>query len=110
MTNLVMHLRDHPLMSSNGVPIWPPEWIWADGLRNVYLRPKGEVGILQSVQRSLSRPGSSLLIRMSYERSIYLGRLDIDNPKFCRKIFEFLTLNIGHAIEEIGKMEIPRFW
>jgi len=47
---------------------------------------------------------------MSYERSIYLGRLDIDNPKFCRKIFEFLTLNIGHAIEEIGKMEIPRFW
>ena len=87
----------------------PPEWIWADGLRNFYLHPEGEVGVLQDVQQSLIRPGRSLFIRISYQRSIYLGRLDLHDQEFCTRVSKLLKANIGHTIEEIGGMDIPRF-
>ena len=37
-----MVFRDHPLMRYRGVPSWPPDWIWTDGLEDK--RPKGEIG------------------------------------------------------------------
>jgi DNA-binding NtrC family response regulator len=29
-----MLLRDHPLMSRDGAPNWPPVWAWVDGVEN----------------------------------------------------------------------------
>jgi hypothetical protein len=46
-----MELRRHSLMSFGGIPTWPPpEWVWASGLRNVFIYPKGEVGVLENVK------------------------------------------------------------
>src|SRR4029450_1012389 len=49
-----MLLRDHPLMSRNGVSNWPPTWTWIRGARDKY--PKGEVGVLKGVLPSKIRP------------------------------------------------------
>jgi hypothetical protein len=100
-----LNLRDHP----NGVPSWPPEWIWADGLCNFYPHPEGEVGVLQDVQRSLIKPETCLFIRISYYGSVYLGRLAFDNQEFYMTVFELLSANYGHTIKEIGATDIPPF-
>jgi hypothetical protein len=42
-----MLLRDHPLMSYNGMPSWPPAWTWIGGVENDH--PRGEVGILEAI-------------------------------------------------------------
>ena len=38
-----MRLRDHPLMSYQGIVNWPPTWVWLDGPEEQ--QPKGELGI-----------------------------------------------------------------
>ena len=37
----IMQLRNHPFMALNGVPNWPPDWIWTEGRRNSFIHPKG---------------------------------------------------------------------
>ena len=97
-----MELRRHSLMSFGGIPTWPPpEWVWASGLRNVFIYPKGEVGVLENVRRSSVSPDKCLFITMTYHGSIYLGRLNFG------QIFELLKSNCGRSITEIGSIDIP---
>jgi DNA-binding response OmpR family regulator len=49
-----MLLRDHPLMSRDGAPNWPPVWAWVDGVENKLA--KGELGILKWVGLSGLQP------------------------------------------------------
>ena len=102
----IMQLRNHPLMSSNGIPNWPPEWVWANGLRNTHLPPEGEVGILDNVRRSIVRPDSCLFITIRHNGSLYLGRLAFNDEEFCRQIFELLKANCGRSLTEIGSLDI----
>ena len=102
-----MELRRHSLMSFGGVPTWPPEWIWASGLRNVFIYPNGEMGILENVRRSIVSPDKCLFITMIHHGSIYLGRLNFDDEEFCGQIFELLKANCGRSLTEIGSMDIP---
>jgi hypothetical protein len=101
-----MQLRNHPLMSSNGIPNWPPEWIWADGLRNTFIHPEGEVGILDNVRRSIVRPNSCLFVTIRHYGSVYLGRLTFDHQEFCHPICELLKANYGRSLTEIGSIEV----
>jgi hypothetical protein len=101
-----LKLRDYLLMSSNGVPSWPPEWIWADGLRNAFRHPTGEIGILEDVAQSMINPDRCFFIRMRYNGSLYLGRVKIDDKELCKRIFELLKTKYARSIEEIGAMEI----
>ena len=101
-----MQLRNHPLMSLNGIPNWPPEWIWADGLRTTHTHPEGEVGILDNVRRSIVRPDSSLFMTIKHNGSVYLGRLTFNHEEFCRQVFELLKANCGRSLTEIGSLDI----
>jgi len=102
-----MELRRHSLMSFGGIPTWPPpEWVWASGLRNVFIYPKGEVGVLENVRRSTVSPDKCLFITMTYHGSIYLGRLNFNDEEFCGQIFELLKANCGRSLTEIGSMDI----
>jgi hypothetical protein len=101
-----MQLRNHPLMSLNGIPNWPPEWMWADGLRNTHMHPEGEVGILDNVRQSIVRPDGSLFLTIKHNGSVYLGRLNFDDEEFCRQIFELLKANCGRSLTEIGSLDI----
>lgn len=102
-----MQLRNHPLMSLNGISNWPPEWMWADGLRNTHMHPEGEVGILDDVRQSIVRPDSSLFLTIKHNGSVYLGRLTFDNQEFCHQLFELLMAKRGRSIKEIGQIDIP---
>ena len=102
-----MELRRHSLMSFGGVPNWPPEWIWASGLRNVFIYPKGEMGVLENVRQSIVRPDTCVFIMVSYQGSCYLGRLNFDDQEFCRHIFELLKANYGRSLIEIGSIDVP---
>src|SRR5258705_13803044 len=93
-------------MSYNGLSNWPPEWIWADGPRNFYTHPMGEIGILEDVRRSIFNSDRCLFIKMRYHGILYLGRLSFDHREFCRRVFELLKANYSRAIQEIGAMDI----
>jgi hypothetical protein len=85
----LMELRRHSLMSYRVIRNWPPEWIWADGFRNVFIHPKGEIGVLESARQSIVSD-KCLFITMLHQRSTYLGRVNFDHEQFCRQIFELL--------------------
>jgi len=94
----IMQLRNHPFMALNDIPNWPPEWIWADGIRNAFIHPKGEVGILKNVRRSIINPNRCLLITIRHNGSVYLGHLTFDHEEFCHQLFEMLKANCGHTL------------
>ena len=93
-------------MSFGGVPTWPPEWIWASGLRNTFIHPEGEIGVLENVRQSIVNPNTCLFITMIHHGSTYLGRLNFDDEEFCRRIFELLKANYGRSLTEIGSIDI----
>ena len=101
-----MELRRHSLMSFGGVPTWPPEWIWASGLRNAFIHPEGEIGVLENVRQSIVNPDTCLFITMIHHGSTYLGRLNFDDQEFCQHIFELLKANYGRSLTEIGSIDI----
>ncbi len=102
-----MQLRNHPFMSLNGIRNWPPEWIWASGLRNAFIHPEGEIGVLENVRQSIVNPDRCLFITMIHHGSTYLGRLNFNHEEFCGQIFELLKANCGRSLTEIGSIDIP---
>ncbi|HEY2987748.1 MAG TPA: hypothetical protein VGL11_08480 [Candidatus Binatia bacterium] len=99
-----MKLRDHPLMSHRGVHSWPPPWTWVGGKENE--RPEGEIGILQTIRRSLMERGDRCFLYVEYEGSTYIGCLLIENPPFCRQIADLLEAHRGMSIQEIGDLDV----
>ena len=102
----IMQLRNHPFMALNGVPNRPPKWIWADGFRNVFIHPTGEIGVLENARQSIVSD-KCLFIMMLHQRSTYLGRVIFDHEQFCRQIFDLLKANCGRSLTEIGSIDIP---
>jgi hypothetical protein len=102
-----MQLRNHPFMALNGVPNWPPEWIWADGRRDSFIHPKGEIGRLKSVRRSIVNPNRCLLITIRHNGSVYLGHLTCDHEEFSHQLFELLKASSGQSLKAIGQIDIP---
>jgi len=100
------NLRDHPRMSFNGAPNWPPEWMWADGPRNFYLHPTGEVGVLEDVRRSMMNPDRCLFVTMR-RQEVSISDVSISIRKeFCKRVFELLRANHSRTIQEIGAIDI----
>lgn len=79
-----MLLRDHPLMSRNGVRNWPPVWMWIDGQQ--VGRPQGEIGILTKVTQSNVQPADRCFLHIDHEGSTYVGCLLFDDDAFCSQI------------------------
>jgi hypothetical protein len=95
-----MKLRDHPLMSYQGLPNWPPTWTWIGGEENKH--PKGEVGILQDVMLSTFQPSNRCYLIVEHERAAYMGCLLFDDASFCSQIFALLRGHCGHPVQHIG--------
>ena len=73
----------------------PPEWIWASGLRNAFIHPEGEIGVLENVRQSIVNPDRCLFITMIHHGNTYLGRLNLDQEEFCYQKFELLKANLA---------------
>ena len=99
-----MLLRDHPLMSRNGVRNWPPAWTWMRGENNKH--PKGEVGILKEVVPSQVKPEDRCFLIIAYQESEYLGCLLFDNRSFCNHITGILQFCCNRPIREIGNFDL----
>jgi hypothetical protein len=99
-----MLLRDHPLLNHRGIPSWPPVWAWTGGLDNT--RPKGEIGILRSVQQSNVLPADRCFFYIEYEESLYIGCLLIDDYAFWDQIVKLLQGHYNRPIAVIGSLDL----
>src|SRR5262245_33135020 len=99
-----MLLRDHPLMTYKGNRGWPPGWLWTAGYDTTH--PQGEVGFLKAVLRSYIQPCDRWFLIMEHCGAEYVGELSLDDPAFCREIFDVLIQNIGKMIQEIGDIDL----
>jgi hypothetical protein len=98
-----MLLREHPLMSYEGAPSWPPAWFWRDGHKITH--PNGEVGTLkQVIPCTLSHPRCFLI--MQYCGAEYIGALLLSDPVFCREIYRVLAQSCGETIRNIGDIDL----
>jgi hypothetical protein len=99
-----MLLRDHPLMTYKGERSWPPAWLWTAGYDNTH--PQGKVGILKAVLRSPIKPFHSCFLITEHCGAEYVGELSLDDPAFCREIFDVLIQNLGELVQEIGDIDL----
>ena len=100
-----MVFRDHPLMRYRGVPSWPPDWIWTDGLEDKH--PKGEIGVFRRVAQSNIQPSNRCFLFIDYEKSSYIGDLTVDDSVFCDQITKLLQGYCNRPIAEIDGLELP---
>ena len=92
-------------MRYRGVPSWPPDWVWTDGLEDK--RPKGEVGVFRLATQSNIQPANRLFLFIDYEGSSYGGVLTVDNHGFCTQIVRFLQEHCcNRSIAEIGSLDL----
>ena len=97
-----MKLRDHPLLSHQGVSSWPPTWLWGGGCR--YVPATGEVGVLKDVMLCSTEPCEKCLLIMEHEGRKYIGILVVGDPSFCQEIYTVLTEQCGKEIQDIGEI------
>jgi hypothetical protein len=92
-------------MRYRGVPSWPPDWIWTDGLEDK--QPKGEVGIFRRVAQSNIQPSNRCFLFIDHEDSNYIGCLTVDDHGFCAQIVRFLQAHCyNRPIAEIGGLDL----
>jgi hypothetical protein len=92
-------------MSYNGMPSWPPHWVWIDGLEKE--NGIGEIGILKEVALSNVKPVNRCYLYIEHEGSSYVGCLVFDDMAFCRHVAEVLRFRCNRPIAEIGGLELP---
>jgi hypothetical protein len=98
-----MFLRDHPLMTHQGIRNWPPIWICTTGKQAHPAR--GEFGILKQVKAhdySLSK----CFLYMEDNHAIFISHLSFDYSFFCQKVVQLLKKNCGLPIRAIGGLEV----
>jgi hypothetical protein len=98
-----MKLREHPLMSYQGVRSWPPKWLWGGGGK--YVHAIGEVGVLKDVILSSIEPYKKCFLIMEYEERKYIGTIQIEDSTFCQELYTGLTEQRGKPIKDIGEID-----
>jgi hypothetical protein len=99
-----VQLREHPAFRYHRVSTWPPVWTKAQKDRP----PKtvmGEVGVLNLVYANPQISNKCYLV-IQHEDDRYVGCLIFDNKSFCRQITEYLRLQTGRTIEDIGGLDV----
>jgi hypothetical protein len=66
----------------------------------------GEVGILKAVLRSHTEPHDRSFLVMEHSGAEYVGALLLNDPAFCREIFDMLPGHVGKTIQEIGDIDL----
>ena len=98
-----MELRNHPLMSYQGVANWPPIWVQTPG-RNIKTL-KGEIGILRTIVRHKQTPKRCFLM-IEHDREFYIGGLNFDDAMFCEQIHDLLKSYLGRSIQKISGIDL----
>jgi len=99
-----VQLRNHPLFSYRRVPTWPPVWTLSRrGEPPEVLH--GEIGVLQRAFANPQIPNKCYLVIQHANRK-YVGCVIFDNRSFCREMTEFLKLQVGCTVEQIGDLDV----
>ena len=101
-----MQLRDHPLMTYNGVGNWPPAWVWRGGDNNKQIR--GEIGVLRDVFLSKIEPSTRLFLIVEYESNEYVGCLMFSDGTFCGQVYRILRDQQGKSMVEVGSLDVSQ--
>jgi hypothetical protein len=67
----------------------------------------GECAILTNVGLSKVPPVTICYLTVDCEDDSFTGALFCKDPLACRRLFEFLTKNIGKPIAEIAELDLP---
>jgi hypothetical protein len=101
-----MQLRDHPLMTYNGVRNWPPAWVWRGGDNNKKLR--GEIGIIRDVFLSKIEPSTRLFLVVEHESNEYVGCVMFSDEAFCVQVHQLLRDQQGKSMVEVGSLDVSQ--
>ena len=99
-----MKLRDHPAMSYHGIPNWPPVWT-KKGEDGGVCKLQGEVGQLEYVFAN-ERVSNKLFLVMRHEGERYVGCLIFNDRSLCQQMAQFLRLQTGRLISQIGELDV----
>jgi hypothetical protein len=98
---VVVKLREHPLMTAQGVPKWPPIWTQRPGTRTI----QGEVGTLKNVYW-YEKDCYKVFLVIDYDGELYDGALLLSDSRFCEFIARLLKQKIGLSLKDIGDLDV----
>jgi hypothetical protein len=96
-----MKLREHPMMTHRGAPIWPPIWVEKYGDRKL----TGEIGELTHLGNN-PHESPALFLHITHEGIAYCGSLPIEDLAFRLTVHNLLRQHIGRSIKEIGDLDL----
>ena len=99
-----MLLRDHPMMSYQGVCNWPPVWREIDRPETKPLR--GEIGILKKVMLSNIQFANRCFLYIDHAGSSYIGCMLFEDKVFCSQMARMLQEHCARPIAEIGDLDL----
>lgn len=102
-TDWFMKLRDHPLITYRGYPMWPPIWV---GISTRGKSPPGEIGRLKQVRSYPDKP-RRIFLTMENDGAQYTGCLLFDDQVYCERIAELLRGCYDMLIKAVGDLDIP---
>jgi hypothetical protein len=98
-----MTLRDHPFLTYQGIPSWPPPWLWTGGEKDA--NAQGEVGILQDV-KTHDAMSSHCFLFIDHEGATFIGRLSCDSSALCPEVVKTLKRYRGQPLRSMGELGI----
>jgi hypothetical protein len=99
-----MRLREHPLLSYRGYPMWPPIWVGLGATKGK--SPQGEVGRLKEVRYYPNKPRRVFLV-IDDDGEQYTGCLLFDDDSFSVLMCNFLKRYYGMPTHAIGNLDVP---
>jgi hypothetical protein len=99
-----VQLRNHPLFEYGHIRSWPPVWVMAQKDQAPQTL-KGEVGVLRLVYANPQISNKCYLV-IQHEDMRYVGCVIFDKRSSCRQMIEFLRLQTGRRIQEIGDLDV----
>ena len=98
-----MRLRNHPLLSYENKPTWPPRWLWIEGENK---NPTGEIGILKRVTCSSLVQPNRCFLQIQHQGSTYVGSIAISDFSFFGRVRKLFQEHCGKLISDIGNLEL----
>lgn len=103
-----MRLRDYFDMKLKGDLAWPHLNLMAPGDKALLDPQELEAAVLRKVfLRKTVEYYTHLDIEVEYEGKIYSTALLSDEGPFLKSLYEFLKMNAGKSLKDIGNLEFP---
>ena len=100
-----MELRNHPVMFSDGVNVWPPIWFRTYGQGSAFVY--GELGVLDAVFLSQIVFHRVYLLVHTDEGNSYIGTLLFEKADSAKAVFDLLQTCINKTVTAIGVLDVP---